>query len=74
MSEEIDLTNVKFILDREIYLSVIKGSLLDNYPIIDLDKELNDSKMTEQDLLDQSKYQIFTSSLANKYENDAGED
>ena len=74
MSEEIDLTNVKFILDREIYLSVIKESLLDNYPTIDLDKELNDSKMTEQDLLDQSKYQIFTSSLANKYETDVGED
>lgn len=70
MSEELDLTGASFSLDKEIYLSVIKESLSDNYPNMDLGKELNESNMTEEDLLDQKSYQIFISKLANKYESD----
>lgn len=69
MEEDLDLTEKEFSLDREIYLSVIKGSLLENYPNIDLNNSLNEFKMKESDLLDKLKYQSFVSSLSNRIKN-----
>lgn len=67
MSEEIDLTKAKWNMDEETYLHTIKESISDNYPGVDLEKELSDINLSYSDLLQTSKLNKLLNTLAKKY-------
>jgi len=65
--EEIDLTNSKWSLDAAIYLVSVVEGIKDNYPEIDLKKELADMKYSEEDLLDPEKVSLLMEKLNKMY-------
>lgn len=65
--EELDLTKSNWIFENEIYLIAIKESLAENYPDIDIIKELNELDFSFEDLLDVVKSKHFMEMLDEKY-------
>ena len=65
--EELDLSNSKWNPENEIYiLSIIEG-IKDNYPDIDLDKELAEINYKIEDLSDPNKIKDLMKILYKKY-------
>ena len=67
MSNELDLTNKKWIPENEIYLISIAESLKENYPNVDIEEELNEAGYVLEDLLYAEKVQRFMNILFTKY-------
>jgi hypothetical protein len=65
--EELDLSNSKWTPESEIYLLSVSEGIRDNYPNIDLEKELKELEYTIEDLLQTEKIMIFMSRLHEKY-------
>lgn len=51
MSEELDLTNSKWIPENEIYLISIIEGIKEMYPDIDLDSEMKEAGISYEDML-----------------------
>lgn len=67
MSEDLDLTGAKWVAENEIFFISIKESLEDNFPNIDIEKDLEEQKMTMEDLLNQEKLKFFLKKMEEKY-------
>ena len=65
--EESDLTNKKWIPENELYLLSVSEGIIENYPNIDLEKELEELGYTIEDLLETKKIMIFMARLHEKY-------
>lgn len=65
--EESDLTNKKWIPENELYLLSVSEGIIENYPNIDLEKELNDAGYIIEDLIQPDKIKIFMTILQEKY-------
>ena len=65
--EELDLSNSKWTPESEIYLLSVSEGIRENYPDIDLEKELEELGYTIEDLLQTEKIMIFMSRLHEKY-------
>ena len=65
--EELDLSNSKWTPQSEIYLLSVSEGIRENYPNIDLEKELEELGYTIEDLLETKKIMIFMSRLHEKY-------
>lgn len=65
--EELDLSNSKWTPQREIYLLSVSEGIRENYPNIDLEKELEELGYTIEDLLETKKIMIFMARLHEKY-------
>lgn len=66
--ESLDLTKSKITSQDELYLSVIKESIEENYPISDIESELAEAGLTLSELADSKKLESFMDILNNKYE------
>lgn len=67
MEENLDLTNAKWTPSNEVYLYVIKQSLHENYPQVNIDWELQNNGYTYDDLLDDVKLKEFLEILEENY-------
>jgi hypothetical protein len=65
--EELDLSNSKWTPQSEIYLLSVSEGIRENYPNIDLEKELEELEYTIEDLLQTEKIMIFMARLHEKY-------
>lgn len=65
--EELDLSNSKWTPESEIYLLSVSEGIRENYPDIDLEKELEELEYTIEDLLETKKIMIFMAKLHEKY-------
>lgn len=65
--EELDLSNSKWTPESEIYLLSVSEGIRENYPNIDLEKELRELEYTIEDLLETKKIMIFMARLHEKY-------
>ena len=65
--EELDLSNSKWTPESEIYLLSVSEGIRENYPNVDLEKELEELGYTIEDLLETKKITIFMSRLHEKY-------
>jgi hypothetical protein len=65
--EESDLTNKKWIPENELYLLSVSEGIIENYPNIDLEKELNDAGYIIEDLIQPDRIKIFMERLQEKY-------
>jgi hypothetical protein len=65
--EELDLSNSKWTPESEIYLLSVSEGIRENYPNIDLEKELEELEYTIEDLLQTEKIMIFMARLHEKY-------
>ena len=65
--EELDLSNSKWTPQSEIYLLSVSEGIRENYPNIDLEKELEELGYTIEDLLQTEKIMIFMARLHEKY-------
>lgn len=68
-SDELDLRNAKWKMDKDIHLSIIKKAILDNYPIEEnqLENEIFSMGFLIGDLEDPDKIKSIMESLADKY-------
>lgn len=67
MKKELDLSESRWVLSRDINLEIISQLLFDNFPMIDINEELNFSGYSMDDLLDESKLKDFLIILNKKY-------
>jgi hypothetical protein len=67
MEEELDLTKSSWSADNEIFISVIKESIEENYPEINIIEELGEINFTLEDLIDNKKAFHFMERLEKKY-------
>ena len=67
MNEELDLRKQKWVISRDLYLDIINNSLMENYPNVDLNKEIEIFGCSFEDLLDESKLKNFFKYLNEKY-------
>jgi hypothetical protein len=65
--KNIDLTNKKWIPENELYLLSVSEGIIDNYPDIDLEKELEELGYIIEDLIQPEKIKIFMARLQEKY-------
>lgn len=65
--EKLDLSNSKWTPESEIYLLSVSEGIRENYPNIDLEKELEELEYTIEDLLETKKIMIFMARLHEKY-------
>ena len=65
--KNIDLSNSKWTPENELYLLSVSEGIIENYPNIDLEKELNDAGYIIEDLIQPDKIKIFMTSLQEKY-------
>jgi len=65
--EELDLRNSKWTPESEIYLLSVSEGIRENYPDVDLEKELGELGYTIEDLMQTEKIKIFMSRLHEKY-------
>jgi len=65
--EESDLTNKKWIPENELYLLSVSEGIIENYPDIDLKKELDELGYIIEDLIQPEKIKIFMARLQEKY-------
>jgi hypothetical protein len=65
--EKLDLSNSKWTPESEIYLLSVSEGIRENYPNIDLEKELVELGYTIEDLLETKKIMIFMARLHEKY-------
>jgi hypothetical protein len=65
--EESDLTNKKWIPENELYLLSVSEGIIENYPDIDLEKELDEVGYIIEDLIQPEKIKIFMEKLQEKY-------
>ncbi len=65
--EESDLTNKKWITENELYLLSVSEGIIENYPDIDLEKELEELGYIIEDLIQPEKIKIFMARLQEKY-------
>jgi hypothetical protein len=65
--EESDLTNKKWIPENELYLLSVSEGIIENYPDIDLEKELEELGYIIEDLIQPEKIKIFMERLQEKY-------
>jgi len=65
--EELDLSNSKWTPESELYLLSVTEGIRENYPNIDLEKELKELEYTIEDLLETKKIMIFMARLHEKY-------
>ncbi len=65
--EELDLSKSNWSPESEIYILSITEGIKDNYPDIDLDKELSEMNYKIEDLMDTEKIKKFMSRLNEKY-------
>jgi hypothetical protein len=65
--EELDLSNSKWTPESELYLLSVTEGIRENYPNIDLEKELKELEYTIEDLLETKKIMIFMAKLHEKY-------
>jgi hypothetical protein len=65
--EELDLSNSKWTPESELYLLSVSEGIRENYPNIDLEKELKELEYTIEDLLETKKIMIFMARLHEKY-------
>jgi hypothetical protein len=65
--EESDLTNKKWIPENELYLLSVSEGIIENYPDIDLEKELEELGYIIEDLIQPEKIKIFMARLQEKY-------
>lgn len=67
MLDELDLSNKKWVPENEIYLISIAESLKENYPYVDMEKELTEAGYVLEDLLQTEKVHRFMNILFTKY-------
>jgi hypothetical protein len=67
MEEELDLTKSRWTSENEILISVIKESIEENYPEINIIEELGEINFTLEDLIDNKKFVHFIEKLEKKY-------
>lgn len=65
--EELDLSNSKWSPESDLYLLSVTEGIRENYPNIDLEKELRELEYTIEDLLETKKILNFMSILNEKY-------
>lgn len=65
--EKLDLSNSKWTPESEIYLLSVSEGIRENYPDVDLEKELEELGYTIEDLLQAEKIKIFMARLHEKY-------
>ena len=65
--KNIDLSNSKWTQENELYLLSVSEGIIENYPNIDLEKELNDAGYIIEDLIQPDKIKIFMTRLQEKY-------
>jgi hypothetical protein len=65
--KNIDLTNKKWIPENELYLLSVSEGIIENYPNIDLEKELEELGYIIEDLIQPEKIKIFMEKLQEKY-------
>ena len=65
--KNIDLTNKKWIPENELYLLSVSEGIIENYPDIDLKKELDELGYIIEDLIQPEKIKIFMARLQEKY-------
>jgi hypothetical protein len=65
--EELDLSNSKWTPEGDLYLLSVTEGIRENYPNIDLEKELDELGYTIEDLIQTDKILIFMSRLNEKY-------
>ena len=65
--KNIDLSNSKWTPENELYLLSVSEGIIENYPNIDLEKELNDAGYIIEDLIQPDKIKIFMTRLQEKY-------
>jgi hypothetical protein len=65
--KNIDLSNSKWTPENELYLLSVSEGIIENYPNIDLEKELNDAGYIIEDLIQPDKIKIFMARLQEKY-------
>lgn len=65
--EELDLSNSKWTPESELYLLSVSEGIRENYPNVDLEKELEELGYTIEDLLEAKKIMIFMARLNEKY-------
>ena len=68
MSEELDLTNSKWVPENEIYLISIIEGIKEMYPDIDLDSEMKEAGISYEDMLRNSESVVeLLKKLGHKY-------
>lgn len=68
MSEELDLTNSKWVPENEIYLISIIEGIKEMYPDIDLESEMKESGISYEDMLRNSESVVeLLKKLGHKY-------
>jgi len=65
--EEIDLTHYKFSPENEFYLLSVVEGIRENYPLVELDKELGESGNSLEDLTNPEFIVSFMKRLNEKY-------
>jgi hypothetical protein len=65
--EELDLSNSKWTPESELYLLSVSEGIIENYPDIDLEKELEELGYIIEDLIQPEKIKIFMEKLQEKY-------
>jgi len=65
--EELDLSNSKWTPESEIYLLSVSEGIIENYPDIDLEKELEELGYIIEDLIQPDRIKIFMERLQEKY-------
>lgn len=67
MSEELDLTGSKWVPDNEIYLDSIMESFKDNYPKVDIEKEMESFGIKREDLINPKSVKCFLQNLQSRF-------
>jgi hypothetical protein len=65
--EELDLSNSKWTPESDLYLLSVTEGIRENYPNVDLEKELEEIGFTIEDLIQTEKIKTFLSRLYEKY-------
>jgi hypothetical protein len=65
--EELDLSNSKWTPEGDLYLLSVTEGIIENYPNVDLEKELNELGYTIEDLMETNKIINLMSRLNEKY-------
>lgn len=65
--KNIDLSNSKWTPENELYLLSVSEGIIENYPDIDLEKELKELGYIIEDLIQPEKIKIFMARLQEKY-------
>ena len=65
--EELDLSNSKWTPEGDLYLLSVTEGIRENYPNVDLEKELNELGYTIEDLMETNKIINLMSRLNEKY-------